>query len=178
VPFSFRRRKEKESVKYLKIGILCLALPLCFWGVLSAADQDNNANAALVRDLEDHLIAPCCWTQPISEHDSAIAEEMRDQVRTMVARGMGREAILDYFVAQYGERILAEPRPEGFNRLVYILPWVALIAGAAIVLVLLKKFRAPAPAPAPDAGAAAIQQPQPDSRYLSVIEKELKDLEQ
>jgi cytochrome c-type biogenesis protein CcmH len=156
----------------LKTFIICIVLPLCFWGALSAAGQDNNADSALIRDIENHLIAPCCWTQPISEHDSAVAQEMRDQVRVMVGRGMSREAILDYFVAQYGERILAAPRPEGFNRLVYILPWVALLAGAAIVIVLLKKFRAPAVA------AASHPEAPPDSRYISVIEKELKDLEQ
>jgi cytochrome c-type biogenesis protein CcmH len=146
-----------------------MALPLCFFLASPAADRDSDADAALVRDIEDHLIAPCCWTQPISEHESGVAEEMRDQVRTMVAKGMSREAILDFYVAEYGERVLATPRPEGFNRLVYILPWVALLAGVAIVVVLLRKFRTPA--------AAVPEQPHPDSRYISMIEKELKDLE-
>jgi len=158
-----------ESVRHLKSFIVCIVLSLCFLGALPAAVQNNNADSALVRDIENHLIAPCCWTQPISEHESQVAEEMRDQVSAMVSQGMSREAILDFFVKQYGERVLATPRPEGFNRLVYILPWVALLAGAGIVMALLRKFRTPAPAEVP--------QSQPESRYMSVIEKELKDLE-
>lgn len=158
-----------ESVRHLKSFIVCIVLSLCFLGALPAAVQNNNADSALVRDIENHLIAPCCWTQPISEHESQVATEMRDQVKVMVSQGMSREAILDFFVKQYGERVLATPRPEGFNRLVYILPWVALLAGAGIVMALLRKFRTPAPAEVP--------QSQPESRYMSVIEKELKDLE-
>ena len=88
----------------------------------------------------------------------------------MVAAGMSREEILDHFVARYGERILATPRPEGFNRLVYVLPWVALAFGVWLLFVLLKKLRTPASASSPA--------PAPDGRFSSLIEKELKDLEE
>jgi cytochrome c-type biogenesis protein CcmH/NrfF len=80
-------------------------------GLLWAAvafGADNGADAALVRDIEDHLIAPCCRTQPISEHDSAVSEQMREDVQSMVAAGMSREAILDHFVARYASLIEKE----------------------------------------------------------------------
>ena len=95
---------------------------------------------------------------------------MREEVKGMVAAGMSREAILDHYVAQYGERILATPRAEGFNRLVYILPWAALILGVAIVFLLLKKLRTPVAESPPES--------LPDSRYTAVIEKELKNLDE
>ncbi|MBN2318063.1 MAG: cytochrome c-type biogenesis protein CcmH [Acidobacteria bacterium] len=135
-----------------------------------AAPCSTSSDAALIRDIENNLIAPCCWTQPISQHESSVSEQMREEVRTMVAAGMSREEILDHFVARYGERILATPRPEGFNRLVYILPWVALAFGVWLLFVLLKKLRTPASASSPA--------PAPDDRYASLIEKELKELEE
>jgi len=138
--------------------------------IAAALGSENDGHSELIRDIENHLIAPCCWTQPISEHESAVSEQMREEVRAMVGSGMSREAILENFVAQYGERVLATPRPEGFNRLVYILPWVALFLGAAIVFILLKKMRTPAAGLSPE--------PLLDSRYDSVIEKELKDLDE
>ena len=73
-------------------------------------------------------------------------------------------------MAEYGERILAAPRARGFNRLAYILPWLALALGAWLLVVLLKKLRSPAPAPA--------TAPLPDSRYTLAVEKEMKDLEE
>ena len=122
------------------------------------------------REILDHLIAPCCWTQPVSQHYSEAAETIRKEVHEMVAAGKSRDEILANYVSRYGERILAAPRPKGFNALVYILPWLALVLGAWLLIILLKKLRKPA--------AAAAPSPLPDSRYASVIEKEMKDLEE
>lgn len=154
----------------LRAVLVVSAIAMTLFGTCAASGAESGSNAALVRDIEDHLIAPCCWTQPISEHDSAIAEQMRGEVQQMVSAGMSREAILDHYVNQYGERVLVTPRPEGFNRLVYVLPWFALFLGAAVLFVLLKKLRAPV--------SSAPSEPLPDSRFASVIEKELKDLEE
>ncbi len=155
-------------MRFLKYFSVYLALVLLLTPAVSGAE--NETDAAMVRDIEDHLIAPCCWTQPISQHESGVSSQMRNEVRKMAAAGMSREEIMDHFVAQYGERILATPRPEGFNRLVYILPWVALACGAWLLFALLRKLRAPAP--------AAIPTPELDDRYAALIEKELKDLEE
>ena len=166
----FLQGERTEAMKSHIVFGLCVCLTLCLIGAAAASGSDNVSDAELVRDIEDHLIAPCCWTQPISQHESGIAEQMREEVRTMVAAGKSRDEILDYFVAQYGERILAAPRAEGFNLLVYILPWVALIAGAWILWVLIKKLRAPIPE------QSSVDSP--DSRYASIIEKELKEFDE
>jgi cytochrome c-type biogenesis protein CcmH len=133
-----------------------------------AAGAKQASDAA--REIEDHLIAPCCWSQPVSQHDSEIAQQIRNEVSSMVAAGKSRDEILDIYVARYGERILVTPRAKGFNALVYVLPWAALPLGAWILVLLLKKLRAPATAP-----ATALS---PDSRYTSVIEKEMKELDE
>lgn len=131
---------------------------------------DSAQTGKTVREIENNLIAPCCWTQPVSEHYSEVSEKIRKEVREMVAAGKSRDDILDHFVALYGERILAAPRARGFNSLAYILPWLALILGAWLLIVLLKKLRAPARALAPE--------PAPDSQYTLAVEKEIKDLEE
>lgn len=165
----FRGRIELKAFLFKSLTCFVVTAGILIGSVIVCSAEES-ADSALIRDIENNLIAPCCWTQPISEHESAVSEEMRQKVQDMVASGMSRNAILDYFVAQYGERILATPRAEGFNRLVYILPWFALIAGAAVLFILLKKLRAPVP--------DLPSKPLPDSRYASVIEKELQDLEE
>jgi cytochrome c-type biogenesis protein CcmH len=139
--------------------------------VLSFGAEDKQ-NAAKAREIEDNLIAPCCWSQPVSQHYSEVAEKIRNEVSAMVAAGKSRDEILDHFVSEYGERILAAPRPSGFNAFAYILPWASLILGAWLLFLLLKKLRSPvlSPAPAPD--------PSPDPRYASLVEKEIKELEE
>ena len=47
-----------------------------------------------------------------------------------------------------GKEFWPSPRAKGFNRLAYILPWLALVLGAWLLVILLKKLRAPVPASA------------------------------
>jgi cytochrome c-type biogenesis protein CcmH len=162
--------KQVEPVKLSRMIRLCMGLiPALLWGLLSFGAQGNK-DADLVREIEDNLIAPCCWSQPVSQHYSAVAEQIRTEVRAMVAQGMTRDEILDHYVAQYGERILASPRAEGFNMLAYVLPWAALLFGAWLLIVLIKRLRSPAPSPTPvDV---------PYARYASRIEREMKEFEE
>jgi cytochrome c-type biogenesis protein CcmH len=144
-------------------------IPVLLWAVVSFGGENKQAGEK-EREIEENLIAPCCWSQPVSQHYSEAAEQIRKEVHAMVAAGKSRDEILDYYVARYGERILATPRARGFNALAYILPWGALILGAWLVIALIRKLRSTAPAPNPS--------PLPDAHYASVIEKEMKDLEE
>jgi len=49
--------------------------------------------------------------------------------------------IKEYFVDQYGDRVLAEPPRRGLNWLVYILPPLLLLAGVFILYRVLVKMR-------------------------------------
>jgi len=157
----------KQHLKFFKV---CMVPVVGFLWIAASFGADSAQIDKKAREIEDTLIAPCCWTQPVPEHSSEVAEKIRKEVREMVAAGKSRDEILDHYVAEYGERILVTPRARGFNRLVYILPWLALILGAWLLIVFLKKLRAPVPAETPA--------PMPDSRYTQAVEKEMKDLEE
>lgn len=90
------------------------------------------------QEIDKLLIAPCCFSQPIATHESEAAKDMRLQVRDMLSKGMTKEQILNSFVAQYGERILAVPPPKGFNLTVYILPSVFVIVGIIVLVIVLR----------------------------------------
>jgi cytochrome c-type biogenesis protein CcmH len=152
-----------------RFGICAALLAAIMWASVSFGAQSQPASEE-EREIDDQLIAPCCWTQPVSQHYSEVAEKIRNEVHEMVTAGKSRDEILDHFVAQYGERILAKPRAKGFNALIYLLPWAALLLGAFLVILLLKKMRSPSTAPTPS--------PMPDSRYASAVEKEMKELDE
>jgi len=59
----------------------------------------------------------------------------------MLAGGATETEILNAFVAKYGERILAAPKPQGFNLLAYVLPMVALAAGLVVIAFTLRWHR-------------------------------------
>jgi cytochrome c-type biogenesis protein CcmH len=149
----------------------CIAAAMLLLTIVSFSAETTPASAK-IREIEDNLIAPCCWSQPVSQHDSEVAQQIRDEVTTMVSAGKSREEILDFFVAQYGERILVTPRAKGFNRLAYILPWAALPLGTWGLILLLRKLRSPAASP------EQMPVPEPESRYSSIIEKEMREMDE
>jgi cytochrome c-type biogenesis protein CcmH len=111
---------------------------------------------------------PVCQGMAIADSPAEMAVNMKEQVRELLARGYTEEQILQYFELSYGQFVLLKPKFEGVNRLVWILPLAALLAGGAVVYFKLKKLEAPAPAPPPD---AAVRQTaaEPEDAYLARV---------
>jgi len=55
--------------------------------------------------------------------------------------GWTEDQILDYFVAKFGPRVLAQPPSRGFSALVWILPVVGLAGGAFFLWRLLRRWQ-------------------------------------
>jgi cytochrome c-type biogenesis protein CcmH len=140
-------------------------LGLSFLTIQAAAQEKEE----IARRIEGELMAPCCWAEPVSQHLSQIAEEMRREIRTMLAAGKSEQEILDIYVAKYGERILTTPPARGFNLLAYIMPWVLAVTGVVAVVVVLKRWLTLRP-------AESIT-PAVDDGYADRIDRELRDLE-
>ncbi len=129
---------------------------------------DNDVN-----EIAKKLYCPVCPNTPLDVCETQACQDWRAQIKDQLAAGWTEEQILDYFVTQYGERVLAEPERKGFTSLVWLLPVVAALLGTAVVWRVLRGWRArrleieeEAPAPPP---------PIP-SEVVSQIEDELRDL--
>ena len=57
----------------------------------------------------------------------------RDQIETMLDKGMSHKEVLASFRAKYGEKILSAPTTEGFNLVAWIMPFAALFAGGGLI---------------------------------------------
>lgn len=134
--------------------------------ILAQAPVDE-ALEAHAKALENELIAPCCWRQPLSDHNSGAAVEMKSEIRRLLSEGKTSDEILSHFTDQHGVRILSTPPASGFGLLSYLAPWLALILGAAVIVLFLKK-RGVAQVPAPEPSA-----PSTDDRYRELLRKEL-----
>jgi cytochrome c-type biogenesis protein CcmH len=97
----------------------------------------------------EKLRCPVCQGLSIADSPEELAQNMRAQVRDLLAQGYSRDQILAYFEGSYGEFVLLEPKLEGINWLVWLAPVAALLLGAVVVVRSLKRMSAGAPAPAP-----------------------------
>jgi cytochrome c-type biogenesis protein CcmH len=113
---------------------------------LAQAQNDSVVEARTER-LATILRCPVCQGLSIEDSPSELSQQMRALVKEQVASGKSDEEVKAYFVGRYGEWILLEPKPTGFNMLIYILPALALLGGAFLVARVVKKWTAPPPAP-------------------------------
>jgi cytochrome c-type biogenesis protein CcmH len=96
--------------------------------------------------------------------------QWRDLIRTMLAEGKSEEEIKQYFVAQYGARVLAEPP----NRLVtYLVPAVVILLGAFLLFRGFQMWMKPPITEAGVAGTESVVEPSQDP-YIARLEEELK----
>lgn len=134
---------------------------------------DPTALEATARRLETKFVAPCCWSQQVSVHQSPAADEVKRDLRTRLGRGETEEQIISDYVVQFGERILVEPPARGFNRFLYVLPPVFLLAGAGLVIVLVRRFSKRGAEAEPRATTATAS----DARYDDRLDEELSNLD-
>ena len=95
------------------------------------------------------LRCPVCQGMPIAESPSQMARDMMARVRDMLSEGKSRQEVLDYFVERYGEWVLLEPKAQGMNLALWLLPAAALVIGAFIVVRYARRRRASVAPPEP-----------------------------
>ena len=91
------------------------------------------------------LRCPVCQGMSVADSKAEMAVNMKGQVRELLQRGYTEEQILRYFELSYGQFVLLEPKFEGVNTLVWLLPLGALLIGAVVVFIVLRKLKAPPP---------------------------------
>lgn len=111
--------------------------------MVAAAPPDQAAIERQAKDLEAKLIAPCCWSQQVSVHQSPASDDIKSSIRRMLSEGKTSQQILDAYVAEYGDRILAEPPARGFSAALYVAPWILLVGSVGLVVVVIKRLRTP-----------------------------------
>lgn len=153
-------------------SIIILSLLLVGLTTGIALAQDTNPNPPTddqVNAIAKQLYCPVCENIPLDVCGTQACAQWRELIREKLSQGWKEDQIKDYFVAQYGDRVLATPPARGLNWLVYIIPPLAIVAGLYILYQAFRAWQRPAalsadkPEPAPAA----------DDEYVARLEEEL-----
>lgn len=129
---------------------------------------DDDVNA-----IAKQLYCPVCPNTPLDVCETQACKDWRDQIRDQLTAGWTDQQIINYFVVQYGERVLAEPQRSGFTSLVWLLPVIAVLLGIVIVWQILRAWRS---RQFPEADLQPLEQ-LVSREILEQIEKELQELD-
>lgn len=120
-------------MKSLQTVLLVLAAALA--GPALAIDQgpafDDPATQARYEDLIDEIRCATCQNQSIKDSNAMLAEDLRREIREMIAEGRSNEEILVFLTDRYGEFVLYRPPVDERT---------ALLWGAPILLLLIAGF--------------------------------------
>jgi len=137
-----------------------------------AAAQDPTPSDDDVNRIARQLYCPVCENTPLDVCPTEACRQWRDLIRQKLSEGWSEGQIQQYFVEQYGARVLSEPPRTGLNWLVYVLPPIFILGG---VVILVRSFRAwQRPANGNTENGPTAHTDGPPQEYLQRIEDELK----
>jgi cytochrome c-type biogenesis protein CcmH/NrfF len=96
---------------------------------------------ARIQRLEKAVLAPCCYTETVGQHQSEIAIQMRVEIAKWVEQGRTDEEILDTYAKRYGAKVLVDPNtiPKGWT---LVVPWAVAGLGTLGAALMLWRWRA------------------------------------
>ena len=157
--------KSRKTTLALVLALLVIAVSAVSGLAQTSQPSDDEVNA-----VAKELYCPVCENIPLDVCPTQACAQWRDLIRQKLAEGQTKEQIKQYFAAQYGDRVLAEPPRQGLNWLVYILPPVFFLVGVYLVFRVLRNRK-----PLPQASSVESASPKPDDPYLKRLEEELKN---
>ena len=156
-----------RALRSLILFICILAAAVLAFPAQAQEDQPTDDE---VNEVAKGLYCPVCENVPLDVCPTQACKQWRDTIRDKLVLGWSTEQIEDYFVAQYGDRVLASPPATGLNWLVYVLPPIAFLVGGFILFQAVRSWRRPA-----DASVEAQSVlPPVDDPYLERLEEELQ----
>lgn len=160
--------------RFWLLGALFLAALAVLAGAAVAQAQDATPPGPVTDDqvnaVAKQLYCPVCENVPLDVCPTLACAQWRATIREKLEAGWSVQQILDYFAAQYGERVLARPPARGLGLLIWVLPPVVVLAGVVVVWQFLRGQTRAA-----SAAAARTTAPPPQDEYTARVEAELKE---
>ncbi len=116
-----------------------LLIVIALFTFMGVGDEDDR-----FRDLGHHLMCVCGCNQILLECNHVgcqYSDRMRVELAAALDRGDNDDLTLQSFIQKYGTTVVAAPSTSGFGRVAWIMPFVALIAGMAAVVFVVRAWR-------------------------------------
>jgi cytochrome c-type biogenesis protein CcmH len=122
-----------------------LALCVAVFAALGAGDPGRRFN-----EIGHQMMCICGCNQILLECNHIgcpDSDNMRNELMAAVMRGDSDSLVEQSFVQKYGPTVLAAPTDKGFDRAAYIIPFVALVLGFGLIVLVIRAWKnRPAPA--------------------------------
>ena len=127
-----------------------------------------------VNRIAHQLYCPVCENTPLDVCPTQACHQWRELIRQMLGEGKSEAYIKQYFVDNYGARVLSIPPRTGLNWLIYIVPPAAFLIGVCLLFRAYWVWRRGQTGPAVEAMPSPEAGPASDDKYVARLEEELR----
>lgn len=94
---------------------------------------------ARVMKLSEELRCLVCQNQSLADSHAELAQDLKNQVREMLQRGMSEKEVVDFMVQRYGDFVLYRPPVKSSTWLLWGGPFLLLLGGLGFLFFRLKR---------------------------------------
>ena len=141
------------------LALIVLVIPGLAWaGEAKPLAEDPVAEARL-KHLAVELRCLVCQNQTLADSNAPLAEDLRREVREMIAKDMTDQEIIDFLVQRYGDFVLYRPPWKLSTTFLWLGPFLLLVVGlVALVTALRRRGRTLVDAPVTDEERQRVEQ--------------------
>jgi cytochrome c-type biogenesis protein CcmH len=100
---------------------------------------DDPVAEARLKRLAVELRCLVCQNQTLADSNAPLAEDLRREVREMIAKNMSDQEIIEFLTARYGDFVLYRPPLKATTTLLWVGPFVLLTVGAVALVITLRR---------------------------------------
>jgi cytochrome c-type biogenesis protein CcmH len=91
---------------------------------------DDPAQEARYKRLTTELRCTVCQNQNLADSDAPLAQDLREEIYSMMLAGRSDDEIKTFMVERYGDFVLYRPPVQGNTFALWVIPGVLLFGGA------------------------------------------------
>ena len=116
----------------LLAGLLAVGMPAA--AIDSEAAFDDPVLQHRYETINRELRCLVCQNQTIADSNATLAQDLRREVREMIAAGKTDAEIREFMIERYGDFVLYRPRMTAQNFLLWAAPALLLLVGAVVLV--------------------------------------------
>ncbi|HST02996.1 MAG TPA: cytochrome c-type biogenesis protein [Usitatibacter sp.] len=132
----------------MRIVIVAAALAFAAAAAFAQSSEEvarpDPAVEARLRGLGEELRCLVCQNQTLADSSAPLAQDLRNEIRQLIAQGRSDDEIREYLVQRYGDFVLYRPPWKATTLALWLGPFLLLALGAGVFARIVRGRRAAA----------------------------------
>jgi cytochrome c-type biogenesis protein CcmH len=111
------------------------------YSAVEVVQFEDTATQQRYKKLIDELRCLVCQNQNLADSNAPLAQDLRNEIVKMLEQGASDRQVVDFMVNRYGDFVLYRPPFKPSTFLLWLGPFIFLIAGLGIMLMLIRRRR-------------------------------------